>query len=128
MPDRYELVIGATFSASHQLRMPDGSVEPPHAHEWRVEVFLEGDALDSAGLLADFTVLRSSLTGITAQMEGVDLNRLPALSGRNPTTEAIAKHVHDRFAPSAPASVRVTQVRVWETPDCAAAFVPSPGG
>lgn len=108
--------------------MPDGSVEPPHAHEWRVDIFLEGDTLDSSGLLADFTVLQNSLAAITSQLEGADLNRLLAPSGRNPTTEAIAKHVHDSFAPSAPASVRVTKVRVWETPDCAAAYVPNPRG
>jgi len=126
MQDRYELTIRASFSASHHLRMPDGGVEAPHAHEWRVEVYLEGDALEPSGLLADFTVLQRSLAAVTEKLQGADLNSLPAFGGRNPTTEAVAKYLHDHFAPLLPASVRVTRVRVWETPDCAAAYVPGP--
>lgn len=126
MSDRYELVIGASFSASHRLRMPDGCVETAHTHEWRVEVFLEGGELDSEGLLADFTTLEGSLAGVVGGLGGADLNGLEAFRGRNPSTEEVARYIHDCFTPLVPQSVRVSKVRVWETPDCAAAYVPGP--
>ena len=51
---RYELLLESHFSAAHRLRMPDGSLEPLHGHNWKVEVYLEGPRLDGCDLLADF--------------------------------------------------------------------------
>ena len=104
--------------------MPDGCVEPEHRHIWRVEVYLEGEKLDAAGLLADFTVMQKHLCEIVDDLRDRLLNELPAFSGRNPATEAVARHLHDRLAPLVPSNVRVTKVRVWETDDCAAAYIP----
>jgi 6-pyruvoyltetrahydropterin/6-carboxytetrahydropterin synthase len=121
---KYELLLRTTFAALHQLKMPDGSVEPLHRHDWRVEAYLQGEELGAAGLLADFTVLHQHLAAIIADLRDRPLNELPAFSGRNPATEAVAKYLHDRLAPIVPANVRVTKVRVWETDDCAAAYIP----
>ena len=121
---KYELLLRTEFTASHQLRMHDGELEPLHSHDWRVEVFLEGEELDAAGLVADFTVLQRDLTQITVDLRGRLLNESPAFTGRNPSTEVLAKYLHDRFAPMIPTNVRVTKIRVWETSDCAAAYIP----
>ena len=71
---KYELLLRTEFTASHQLRMHDGELEPLHSHDWRVEVFLEGEELDAAGLVADFTVLQRDLTQITVDLRGRLLN------------------------------------------------------
>jgi 6-pyruvoyltetrahydropterin/6-carboxytetrahydropterin synthase len=123
--DKYELLVRAEFTAAHQLRMHDGELEPVHSHNWRVEVFLEGEELDEAGLLADFAVLQRGLSQICNDLRDRLLNKLPAFAGRNPSTEAVAKHLHDSFAPMMAANVRVTKVRVWETGDSAAAYIPT---
>src|SRR4051812_27370017 len=34
----FEITTTRTFSAAHQLRLPDGSIEPLHGHNWRVKV------------------------------------------------------------------------------------------
>jgi 6-pyruvoyltetrahydropterin/6-carboxytetrahydropterin synthase len=124
MNESYEILLLAEFSAAHQLRMHDGSLEPLHGHNWRTEVYLTGDRLDAAGLLADFTVLQPQLNDITRKLHNSHLNDLPVFAGRNPSTELIARHIHDEFAPKLPPSVRITRVRVWETSHCAAAYIP----
>lgn len=120
----YEIVLEAEFSAAHRLKLHDGRWEPLHGHNWRAEVFLEGPALDSAGLLADFTVLQEELRRITGELHDTNLNEHPAFARTNPSTELVARHIHDRFAPGMPSGVKVTKVRVWETRQCAAAYRP----
>ena len=124
---RYELVLESEFSAAHRLKLHDGRLEPLHGHNWRVEVFLAAGKLDSAGLVADFVVLQENLTRVTQELNDTCLNDLPAFSACNPSTELVAKHICDRFAPALPTGVRVTKVRVWETGRCAAAYLPDEG-
>lgn len=125
MSDSYEILLLAEFSAAHRLRMADGSLEPLHGHNWKVEVSLRGARLDAIGLLADFTQLQPQLQRITAALHDTYLNELPAFAQKNPSTEHVARLIHDQFAPQLPPSVRVHRVRVWETSTCAAAYVPN---
>lgn len=121
---RYQITLRAEFSAAHQLRLPDGSMEPLHGHNWPVEVTIEGENLDEMGVLADFTVLQPALRAITGELHDSFLNEHPALQSENPSTERVARFIHDRFSPTLPTGVKVISVRVWETRDCAAAYLP----
>ncbi len=118
----YELVLRCEFSAAHQLRMADGSVEPLHDHDWQVEVYLEGEALDECGLVMDFTEVQERLREIASELHHTTLNELPAFGGENPSTERVARHIHNRLAPRLPEGVRPRLVRVWETGVCAAGY------
>jgi len=120
----YELLLRGEFSAAHQLRLTDGRLEPMHGHNWEVEVFLEGERLNEIGILADFTTLQQRLGKMTAGLDGTCLNDLPALASDNPSTERVARHVHDAMAPGLEPGIRISKVRVWETRHCAAAYVP----
>ncbi len=120
----FELTLKSEFSAAHRLRLPDGSLEPLHGHNWQVEVELAGPKLDPSGMLADFTVVQPALTAITAELHDRYLNELPAFESVNPSTEEVARLIHDRFAPKLPKSVVIRRVRVWETRQCAAAYIP----
>lgn len=127
--ETYELVIQSEFSAAHRLRLHDGSYEPLHGHNWLVEVHLTGPELDGAGMLADFTRIQPALAAITSELHDTCLNELPAFRATSPSTERVARHIHDRLAPQLPNSVSIQRVRVWETRQCAAAYVPGdPGG
>lgn len=121
--DRYELIVRSEFAASHQLPTPDGGREPLHRHVWRVEVFLEGGTLDEGGMLADFTALRRELDEVIAPIHDTCLNDHPAFTACPPSTELIARYVHDGYHPPLPPGVRLAKVRVWETEDCAASFI-----
>ena len=124
----YELVIESEFSAAHRLRLSDGSYEPLHGHNWLVEVHLAGPDLDDAGMLADFTRIQPALAAITSELHDTCLNELPAFRATSPSTERVARHIHDRLAPQLPKTVAIRRVRVWETRRCAAAFVPDRAG
>lgn len=121
---RYQLTLRSEFSAAHQLTLLDGSLEPLHGHNWPVEVILEGETLDGMGVLADFTDLQPKLRVITGQLHDTFLNEVAALGGDNPTTERVARHIAEAFAVQLPSGVRIVSVRVWETRDCAAAYLP----
>ncbi len=124
----YELVICAEFAAAHQIRLPDGSLEPLHGHNWRVEAILEGARLDDTGIVADFTGLHADLRRITGELHNTHLNELAAFAPACPTTERVARHIHGRFAATLPPTVKLRRVKVWETADCAAAYVSDPTG
>ncbi len=123
---RYELTLRGSFSAAHRLRLYDGSQEPMHGHNWRVEVCLEGGELDAIGILADFTRLQTALGEIMGELHNTCLNDHPALGADNPTTERVARWVCERMSISLAGAVRVGRVRVWETAECAAAYIPEP--
>jgi 6-pyruvoyltetrahydropterin/6-carboxytetrahydropterin synthase len=120
----FELIVRSEFRAAHRIPAPDGSLEPLHEHNWRVEAFFEGDALDKTGLVADFTLLRRRIAEATRHLSGVCLNNLPAFAVIGPSAEMIARHVYELLAPRVPPGVMLTKVRVWETEDCAAAYLP----
>lgn len=121
---KFELLLTGEFSAAHQLRLADGTTEPLHGHNWSVEVCLEGQKLDSIDVLADFTVLQPMLKTITDRLHDTFLNDHSSFANANPSTELVAKLIHDEFAPSIPPNVKITKVRVWETRTCAAAYIP----
>ena len=119
----YEILITDEFSAAHRLRMHDGTFEPLHGHNWRVEVTILGPELDSAGLLADFTELRPALQKVTGELHDSCLNDHSAFAEVNPSTELVARYIHDRLMPQIPPGARLAKVRVWETSNCAAAYI-----
>lgn len=120
----YEILLTTEFSAAHQLRLPDGSLEPLHGHNWKVEVYIEGAQLDQMDVLADFTVVRPQLLDVCAALHDTHLNEHPAFQTDNPSTERVAKLIHDLLAPNISENVKISRVRVWETSTCAAAYIP----
>jgi len=125
---RYELLLRGGFSAAHRLKLHDGTYEPLHGHNWAVEVFIEGDELDAAGMLADFTALQPALSAVLGELHDTYLNELPMFEACNASTEHVARYICHAFAERASPGVRIAKVRVWETPECAAAYVPASEG
>jgi 6-pyruvoyltetrahydropterin/6-carboxytetrahydropterin synthase len=120
----FEVSATGQFRAAHRLRLPDGSVEPPHEHNWRVTVTFAGPRLNEVDLLVDFTDIRSRLAALLADLDGCDLNALPAFASRNPSAERLAAYVADHLAIELPDSVRLRWVEVVEAPGCVARYSP----
>ncbi len=112
----YTVCVESHFSAVHRLQLRDGTLEPVHGHDWRVRVAFSRTVLDDESMVVVFQRARQALESIVKPLHYTDLNRNPALAGRNPTAEVVAKYVFDGLAGLGLSSVR--RVEVTEAPGC----------
>lgn len=119
----YEVIITHPFAAAHRLTLYDGSLEPLHGHNWKVEVRLAGERLDRIEVLIDFLEVKKQVREILTNIDYTFLNENPSLEGRNPSAEVVAHWLFQKLKAALPHPVaRVRQVTVWETEDCAASY------
>ncbi len=122
----YEVKIITQFSAAHRLENFYGKCEALHGHNWKVEVFLQGDHLDNAGLLMDFGVVKARTQELLQEIDHKYLNELPAFSHHNPSSENLARYLFDRLeAMFNGERVRVSRVNVWESDSSCASYFPA---
>lgn len=121
----YEVVVEDWFSAGHFLKLTDGSLEPRHGHDWRVEVTVHAEKLDSMGVVVDFEWLKPALKQVLAEFHETSINEHPAFKGgkQNSSTELIAKTIYDKLnSKMSQPDARLVQVTVYETPDARASY------
>ena len=116
----FEICVTREFSAAHQLRLYNGSMEPVHGHNWRVRVTVSADKLDSIGVVMDFHELERLVDEIIKPMHNAHLNDLPSFSKLNPSAENVALHIGQSL--ELPKQVRLVSVQVWETAQCSAIY------
>jgi 6-pyruvoyltetrahydropterin/6-carboxytetrahydropterin synthase len=121
----YELKVITRFAAAHRLAMVGVKCENMHGHNWKIEVVLEGDRLNDAGVLMDFGEVKAHLRDIIGRLDHQFLNELPIFAGRQPSSERIAAFVADQLqrAIGAP-GIRVRRVSAWESDDACATYIP----
>ncbi len=124
----FEVSVRDWFAAAHRLRLPDGTFEPLHGHNWQVEVTCAGAALDAMGVLVDFVALRAALRCVLGELHDTHLNELPAFADRNPSAENVAVHIAERLGAEFPHGQGLHCVQVEEEPGCVARYFPSPRG
>ena len=116
----FELTTTRHFAAAHQLRLYDGSIEPLHGHNWKVQITVSAAKLDSIGVLMDFHELERLADEVIVPMHNRHLNELEPFAQRNPSTENVAVHI--ATALKLPSGVRLNRVEVWETPENSAVY------
>lgn len=116
----FSVSVEAGFSAVHRVRLSDGTLEPPHGHDWRVRAWFAASQLDDRGMVVDFCAARLALESVVAQFHHRDLNAQEVFSGLNPTAEVVARVVFDRLRGAAFDTLR--RVEVTEAPGCVAAY------
>lgn len=120
----FELKILTHFAAAHQLRMVSEKCENLHGHNWKVEVCVAGEKLNSAGVLIDFGELKAHVNAIIATLDHKFLNELRLFSG-NPSSENIAVYITDSLSERlADSGIRVSRVTTWESEDACATYTP----
>lgn len=118
----FEVSVEARFAATHQVRMPDGQLEPLHEHVWVVRVIYTGPELDADGLLVDFGAVRARLADVLRPLEGQNLNCVAALAGQPPSAEIVARHIARHLPASLGERARLRGVEVEEEPGCRARY------
>jgi len=121
----FEISVEYSFAAGHALREYKGKCENIHGHNYKVQVSVAGERLNSIGLLMDFVDLRANLKKLAERLDHRFMNEIPPFDKVNPSAENLAQYFHDGLAPQAQEhGVRVSAVTVWETETTSATYRP----
>jgi len=122
----FEVTAECWFAAGHALRGYKGKCENVHGHNYKVQVAVAGEQLDSAGLLMDFVELRQQLKAVAERLDHRFLNDIPPFDELNPSAENLAKFFFEELDRALRGrGLRVARVTVWETDSTSATFRPS---
>jgi 6-pyruvoyltetrahydropterin/6-carboxytetrahydropterin synthase len=119
----YEITVLSHFSAAHRLRYLHGRCEELHGHNWKVEVSVGSNRLGKEGVAIDFGVLKQKVEKVLRPLDHNYLNDLPYFSGREPSSENIAKYIFDKLKSELNRySVNVKKVTAWESESSCATY------
>ncbi len=122
----YRATIETTFTASHALRLPDGSYETTHSHDWPVTVTVRCDQLDDMDCVMDFHELERIVADVIGPWHRQHLNDVPPFANEsiNPSAERVAEQIARAIKPQLPIAVTLDEVRLGEASGCIAAYLP----
>lgn len=122
----FEISVSKVFAAAHAIRLPDGSLEPVHGHNWSVQVTVASEQLDSIDTVMDFHDLERALDELLARVHNRNLNDVEPFIGLriNSTAERVAWWIGTALQPGLPSGVRLVSVHVGEAPGCVAVYRP----
>ena len=122
----YEVTVEAGFSSGHYLRNYKGKCENPHGHNYKVRVTLAGGALDEAGLLLDFRLLKQVMRPVIERIDHQMLNDLEPFDRINPSAENLARFFFDetnsQLRQMTSGRVRVKDCTIYETDTTTATY------
>jgi 6-pyruvoyltetrahydropterin/6-carboxytetrahydropterin synthase len=121
----FEVSVEKTFAAGHALRNYHGKCENVHGHNYRVLVTIQGQELDSIGLLVDFVEVKKLMHQVIDRLDHQFINDVKPFDVLNPSAENMAKYFYDEISTGlGKAPVRVGEVKVWETDTASATYRP----
>jgi 6-pyruvoyltetrahydropterin/6-carboxytetrahydropterin synthase len=125
----FHISVEEKFSAGHALRGYKGKCENPHGHNYRVRAIVEGEQLDSIGLLFDFVHLKRILRDLIGGVDHKFLNDQAPFDAINPSAENMAKFFYEETSKQMQKidhAPRITSITVWETDETSATYTPEP--
>ena len=121
----FEISVEYSFAAGHALRGYKGKCENVHGHNYKVQVTVVGEQLNSIGLLMDFVDLRAALKSTAERLDHRFMNDLEPFDILNPSAENLAKYFSDSLEPQVQQhGARLRAVTVWETDTTSATYFP----
>ncbi len=119
----FEVRIKTEFSAAHNLREVGGRCESLHGHNFTVEVAVEAETLNEAGMVVDFRLLKEKTRAVMDHLDHRYLNQLPVFEKMNPSSENLAAFIFQELARALDGpSFQVSSVSVWESETSQAVF------
>ncbi len=123
MPGFYDVTVETHFSAAHALRGYPGDCARLHGHNWIVRITVRCRELDGAGIGIDFRVIKGQVREVLRGLDHRDLNEIGPFRSVNPSAENIARYLYQEIGRCIDtAGVRVSKIRVSETPDAVASY------
>lgn len=121
----YQVAVIKDFIAQHALVGGDwGAENELHSHHYRLELCLEGAALDEHGYLTDIVEIERALDAEIENYRDRTLNELPPFQGINPSLEHFCRLLCQSLSQALPAqNIHRLTVKLWENESAWAAFV-----
>jgi 6-pyruvoyltetrahydropterin/6-carboxytetrahydropterin synthase len=112
----YTVAVTRDFVAQHFLIGGDWGPENEwHSHHYRVEVQLEGAALDEHGYLVDIVDIEHHLEALVTHYRDKTLNELPEFAELNPSIEHFARILCQTLSERIQvANLSAVTVKIWE--------------
>ena len=122
----FELKVVTHFAAAHQLKMVGEKCENLHGHNWKVEVYLQGERLNHAGVLIDFGEIKQKVAEIMGSLDHKFLNDIGMFNdGYPPSSENIAHYVATQLQNRIhEPGIAVSRVTAWESENACATYIP----
>lgn len=113
----YRIGVWDHFSSAHYLRNYHGKCEHLHGHNWKVEIVLEGEKPDDAGMILDFGILKTFLKDILSTLDHKCLNDdLDFFKELSPSSEHIARYIYNGMKERlSNLPVKMFEVKVFES-------------
>jgi len=115
----FEVKVENHFSSAHHLLNYKGKCENVHGHNWKVEVYAQGENLDKSNILIDFKVLKKCLNEVMEYLDHKDLNEIKEFKNESPSSEFIAKFIYTKMKEK---FSQISRVDVWETSTSRASY------
>ncbi|NIP57047.1 MAG: 6-carboxytetrahydropterin synthase QueD [Gemmatimonadetes bacterium] len=114
----YTVSVQAHYDAAHFLRNYKGKCERLHGHRYVVEVAVQVEELNDAGIAVDFVDLKGHLRELADGLDHRNLNDLPPFSEVETSAENQARYFYEELKERLPEEVAggLLYARVWETP------------
>ncbi|MHB2147647.1 6-carboxytetrahydropterin synthase QueD [Calditrichota bacterium LG25] len=112
----YQLSIDLMFSASHHLRGYEGPCQRIHGHNWKVQVVVKSERVDSIGMVIDFKDLSDLAWQVVGKFDHQMVNDIEPFDQINPTAENLSRYFFTEIARLLPDGVEMQAIRLWETP------------
>lgn len=92
----YSVTVRDHIMIAHSFKGPVfGPAQRLHGATYVVDVELKRLNLDADGIVVDIGRATDALKGVLAALNYQNLDEVPALAGRNTTTEVLARHIFD---------------------------------
>jgi 6-pyruvoyltetrahydropterin/6-carboxytetrahydropterin synthase len=120
----YRVAVKREFIARHYLIGGDwGPENELHAHNYQVEVELEGESLDSHGYLVDIVHIERNLEALISHYRDRTLNDCEEFAGLNPSIEHFARIFCRAFIEGIlSGNLAAVTVKLWENEIAWASF------
>jgi len=91
----YQVGTAIEFTAQHIMPGHPGPEGQLHEHDYRVEVLVEREQLDQAGMVCDLDVLDAVLADIDSRLRGKNVEIIQPADADAVTVEVFSKWVHE---------------------------------
>jgi 6-pyruvoyltetrahydropterin/6-carboxytetrahydropterin synthase len=119
----YRITVLSHFSGAHRLRHLHGKCEELHGHNWKIEISVVSNRLNKEGVVIDFNILKQKMEKVLKTLDHTFLNNLPYFSGREPSSENIAKYIFDRLKAELKGHAAILkEVTAWESETSSATY------